>query len=289
MIDHLTRGDKTNISQEHITNILTDEKKKKDEESYNSEVNKFEGKSDFSDENDIWKNDVNDEDINIMDLDIQDNQNILNKQSLKIEKGENILQQSLKRNGKIIDFIRTGNISTSLKLISKKYGIVHMEPFKPIIKNIYISTYVYITPMQNLEPLKIPVHMNENNLNNIYITKHFLYTQIKKAHKLVTLGKFTQALNLFRNILYHMIFVETNESEQDLYDYLEMVISYILAMRLEEERNVTSTSDPRRSLELMAYFTCCSLQNSHLYLVLRRGMGLAWKAQNFVTAGSIIN
>ncbi|EWC77901.1 hypothetical protein C923_01396 [Plasmodium falciparum UGT5.1] len=284
--DHLTRGDKTNISQEHITNILTDEKKKKDEESYNSEVNKFEGKSDFSDENDIWKNDVNDEDINIMDLDIQDNQNILNKQSLKIEKGENILQQSLKRNGKIIDFIRTGNISTSLKLISKKYGIVHMEPFKPIIKNIYISTYVYITPMQNLEPLKIPVHMNENNLNNIYITKHFLYTQIKKAHKLVTLGKFTQALNLFRNILYHMIFVETNESEQDLYDYLEMVISYILAMRLEEERNVTSTSDPRRSLELMAYFTCCSLQNSHLYLVLRRGMGLAWKAQNFVTAGS---
>ncbi|SOV74607.1 coatomer alpha subunit, putative [Plasmodium sp. gorilla clade G3] len=283
--DQLTHVDKSNISHAHIDNISKIERNVNNNESYN-EINKFEGKSDFSDENDIWKNDVNDEDINIMDLDIEENQNILNKQALKIERRENILQQSLKRSGKIIDFIRTGNISTSLKLISKKYGIVNMQPFKPIIKNIYISTYVYITPMQNLEPLKIPLHMNENNLNNIYITKHFLYTQIKKAHKLVTLGKFTQALNLFRNILYHMIFVDTNQNEKDLYDYLEMVISYILAMRLEEERNLTATSDPRRSLELMAYFTCCSLQNSHLYLVLRRGMGLAWKAQNYVTAGS---
>ncbi|SOV12191.1 coatomer alpha subunit, putative [Plasmodium gaboni] len=276
---------KSNLSHAHMTNISTIERNVNNNESYN-EVNKFEGKSDISDENDIWKNDVNDEDINIMDLDIEENEKILNKKVLKIERRENILQQLLKRSGKIIDFIRTGNISTSLKLISKKYGIVNMQPFKPIIKNIYISTYVYITPIQNMEPLKIPVHMNENNVNNIFITKHFLYTQIKKAHKLVTLGKFTQALNLFRNILYHMIFVDTNENEKDLYDYLEMVISYILAMRLEEERNLTSTSDPRRSLELMAYFTCCSLQNSHLYLVLRRGMGLAWKAQNFVTAGS---
>ncbi|SBS95440.1 coatomer alpha subunit, putative [Plasmodium ovale curtisi] len=265
---------------------------------------KSEEKSSFSEENDIWKDDVNDEDINI-DLDVQDQKKILNKKNTKIEKGENIIYKSLKKNGKIIDHIKAANIKTALKLISKKYGIVDMKPLKLILKNVYISTYAYMTPMQNFLSLKIPINTNEYTMHStMYITKHFLFNQIKKAHKLVTLGKFSVALNLFRSVLYHMVFIHPSSGisggstgssgidgrgendEKELNEYLCMCTSYILAMRLEEERNTTATKDPRRSLELMAYFTCCALQNSHLYLVLRRGMGLAWKAQNYITAGS---
>ncbi|CRH01067.1 coatomer alpha subunit, putative [Plasmodium relictum] len=275
------------IAQNIKTNVNHQLKRKEfplEEEEQFNEI-KAEEKSDITEEIDVWKNDVNDEDINI-DLEVEENQEIFNKKVTKIEKGESIIQKSLKKNSKIIDFIRTENIQTALKLLSKKYGIVNMKPFKSIIKNIYISTYVYLTPMQNFLPLKIPVNMNEQTVNNTYITKHFLFNQIKKAHKLVTLGKFSMALDLFRNILYHIIFVNSEDIEKELSDYLDMCKNYILAMRLEEERNATASQDPRRSLELMAYFTCCSLQNSHLYLVLRRGMGLAWKAQNYVTAGS---
>lgn len=256
---------------------------KTDQKNYNSDV-----------ENDIWGDNVNDEDIEIeMEMNMALNTNAhseesktMHKKMTKIERGESPIEKTLKNNPKIIDFIKAGSIQTALKLISKKFGIVNVAPLKPIIKNIYIATYAYVTPMQNALPLKICITTNESNFNNTYITKHFLLSQIKKAHKLVTLGKFSLALNLFRNVLYHIIFVDSTPMEKEMMEFLNMCVNYILAMRLEDERNKTATEDPRRSLELMAYFTCCSLQNSHLYLVLRRGMGLAWKAQNYITAGS---
>ncbi|GAB67477.1 coatomer alpha subunit [Plasmodium cynomolgi strain B] len=254
---------------------------------------KSEQKSNASDEDDVWKDEVNDEDIINIDLDLEDHKDLLSKsagtpmKSTKIERVDNLYEVMAKKYGRIMDHIRTGNITNALNLISKKYGIVDMKPLKIIIKNVYISTYAYLTPIQNFVPLKFPINTNEGTINtNMYINQHFLFNQIKKAHKLVTLGKFSSALSLFRNTLYSMIFATSSDKDTELNEYLHVCTSYILAMRLEEERNATATEDPRRSLELMAYFTCCPMQNSHLYLVLRRGMGLAWKAQNYVTAGS---
>lgn len=40
-------------------------------------------------------------------------------------------------------------------------------------------------------------------------------------------------------------------------------------------------------IELVAYFACCKMQPSHLFLVLRRAMSVAWKAQNFVTTAAV--
>ncbi|EUD66335.1 coatomer protein complex, subunit alpha (xenin) [Plasmodium inui San Antonio 1] len=254
---------------------------------------KSDQRSNASDEDDVWKDEVNDEDIINIDLDLEDNKDLLSKSagtpisSTKIERHDNLYEIMAKKYGRIMDHIRTGNITSALNLISKKYGIVDMKPLKMIIKNVYISTYAYLTPIPNFVPLKFPVNTNEETTDaNIYINQHFLFNQIKKAHKLVTLGKFSTALSLFRSTLYHMIFLIPSDKDSEMNEYLHVCTSYILAMRLEEERNATATQDPRRSLELMAYFTCCPMQNSHLYLVLRRGMGLAWKAQNYVTAGS---
>ncbi|CAA9989261.1 coatomer alpha subunit, putative [Plasmodium knowlesi strain H] len=254
---------------------------------------KSDQRSNASEADDVWKDEVNDEDIINIDLDLEDHKDILSKSaatptgSTKIERVDNLYEIMAKKYGRIMDHIRTGNIKSALDLISKKYGIVDMKPLKTIIKNVYISTYAYLTPMPNFAPMKIPINSNEDATNtNVYINEHFLFNQIKKAHKLVTLGKFCSALDLFRSSLYHMIFITPGDKDREMNEYLHMCTSYILAMRLEEERNTTATEDPRRSLELMAYFTCCPMQNSHLYLVLRRGMGLAWKAQNYVTAGS---
>ncbi|KJP88931.1 hypothetical protein AK88_01425 [Plasmodium fragile] len=254
---------------------------------------KSDQRSNASDEDDVWKNEVNDEDINI-DLDLEEHKDLLSKSAAmspmkgtKIERVDNLYEVMAKKYGRIMDHIRTGNITSALNLISKKYGIVDMKPLKIIIKNVYIATYAYLTPIPNFVPLQCPINTNEETTNtNVYINQHFLFNQIKKAHKLVTLGKFSTALSLFRSTLYHMIFLTPADKDTEMNEYLHMCTSYILAMRLEEERNATATEDPRRSLELMAYFTCCPMQNSHLYLVLRRGMGLAWKAQNYVTAGS---
>ncbi|SCO73788.1 coatomer alpha subunit, putative [Plasmodium vivax] len=250
-------------------------------------------RSNASSASDVWKDEVNDEDIINIDLDLEDHQQLLSKstatpvKSAKIERRENLYEVMAKKYGRIMDHIRTGNITNALNLISKKFGIVDMKPLKIILKNVYISTYAYLTPIPNFAPLKIGINRNEEAANaNVYINQHFLFNQIKKAHKLVTLGKFSTALSLFRSTLYHMIFITPSDKDTEMNEYLHVCTSYILAMRLEEERNATAAEDPRRSLELMAYFTCCPMQNSHLYLVLRRGMGLAWKAQNYVTAGS---
>ncbi|PHJ19147.1 coatomer alpha [Cystoisospora suis] len=57
-------------------------------------------------------------------------------------------------------------------------------------------------------------------------------------------------------------------------------------MILEMTRMSFADSDPARNIELVAYFACCKMQPSHLFLVLRRAMSVAWKAQNFVTTAA---
>lgn len=283
----------SNEFAEERMNQKTERMKHSEEELFNQR--KQEEKTFASDiENDIWSDHVNDEDIELeMEMNrinntdtLADQKKEMYKKVAKIEKGESPLNASLKNNPKIIDFIRSGNIQTALKLISKKFGIVNVEPLKPIIKNIYISTYAYVTPVQNCVPLKICLLTNKENCNNTYITKQFLLNQLKKAHKLVSYGKFALALNLFRSVLYHIIFIDSTSMEKELMEFLNGCVNYILAMRLEDERAKTEAENPGRSLELMAYFTCCSIENPHLYLVLRRGMGIAWKSKNYVTAGS---
>jgi coatomer protein complex subunit alpha (xenin) len=60
---------------------------------------------------------------------------------------------------------------------------------------------------------------------------------------------------------------------------------YLLGLALETaRRDLGNDNDPKRALELAAYFTHCQLQPVHLQLAIRLAMVQAFKMRNFGTA-----
>lgn len=117
-----------------------------------------------------------------------------------------------------------------------------------------------------------------------------LFDSTKDAHRLVTAGKLEEALAGYRRLLCKLTLAEaaTAEEETRLNDLLVIVRTYALAMYIESERQKLADPESQRSVELVAYLACCKLQLAHQLLVIRRAMTVAWKAQNFITAATVI-
>jgi coatomer protein complex subunit alpha (xenin) len=114
----------------------------------------------------------------------------------------------------------------------------------------------------------------------------FLQEQQKEAAKIVTAGKFSEALTAYRRLLQQtcLAVAATTEEERELHDLVALCTEYVTAMRLEVTRKTLPEGDVVRSLELLAYLTCCKLAPAHQALTLRMAMTTAFKAQNFITA-----
>jgi coatomer protein complex subunit alpha (xenin) len=109
----------------------------------------------------------------------------------------------------------------------------------------------------------------------------------KDAAKLMTQGKFSDALAAYQTLLQSLVMAvaTTPEEERSLQELVITCQQYVLAVQLEVLRkDLTSDADISRNLELIAYFTCCKLSGQHTLLTLRVAMSAAYKASNFITA-----
>jgi coatomer protein complex subunit alpha (xenin) len=72
------------------------------------------------------------------------------------------------------------------------------------------------------------------------------------------------------------------EDENDVKKVISECREYLFGIAIEKERK--ETNDPKRSIELAAYFTHCNLQTVHLQLAIRLAMVQAFKMKNYGTA-----
>jgi len=119
------------------------------------------------------------------------------------------------------------------------------------------------------------------------ITMPSLVERLKGAYPLFTNGKFPEALEAFQGIVCAatLIVVETRQQVGELKELLTICSEYMTAIRLELARRTTQTSDPKRSIELAAYFTHQNLQPTHKMLALKSAMGVAFKLKLLTAAG----
>jgi len=76
----------------------------------------------------------------------------------------------------------------------------------------------------------------------------------------------------------------TRQQVGELKELLRICREYVTGLRLELARK--QTSEPKRIIELAAYFTHCNLQPAHTMLSLRSAMTLAFKAKLMLSAAS---
>ncbi|AFZ79038.1 coatomer subunit alpha, putative [Theileria equi strain WA] len=180
----------------------------------------------------------------------------------------------------LVELVMEGKFIGVIELLTKIFGDVDSEVLKVVL------SYIHNTSVSNsVDPFQ---QLNDFNFGT---KKSFgmenIADMIQEGFKNVTAGNFEESLASFRQTLQcGILMVLKYPTEMKV--YVDQCRIYILAMILELERERLSNIDPRRSLELAAYFTCCDMQPRHRYLALRRTIGLMWKAQNYISASALV-
>ncbi|KAK2195378.1 bifunctional Coatomer [Babesia duncani] len=202
--------------------------------------------------------------------------------------------QILSYNATPLNLAAAGKVDKAIEKLESLYGFCNPMAVKDLMCHLYQSSRAHASIAPNLNPLVIPIYKNlssssdgSNAILNTYLSLESVVHEMKHGFTNVTQGNFTDAIVNFKNALVQLLFLLPLHPKQ-AGEHIQQCSVYVLAMLLEAERERLSTTDIQRSLELAAYFGCCNLQNQHRYLVLRRTMGIMWKAQNYVTTAILV-
>ena len=112
-----------------------------------------------------------------------------------------------------------------------------------------------------------------------------LKDRLRQGLQMVTEGKFVDAVKALQGVMHGLIFAiaDTKDEQREIREMLGIAKEYVSALSFEFERK--ETTEPKRVVELAAYFTHFKLQTPHLILALNQGMKLAFKAKCMKTAG----
>ncbi|KAF4708187.1 hypothetical protein FOZ63_024518, partial [Perkinsus olseni] len=188
-----------------------------------------------------------------------------------------------------------GDFDEALATLQRRIGLINAAPLKPLFEEIYSATRCSL-PALPLEPsIGLPVVTPSSKLGVPgaeiepagLFTVQFLLGKLREGHKLTTMGKFGDSLDVFRYVrrvlqACTMATAANSEEEAQLTEFIEVCSQYVEAFYVQ-------VMDPSvsRSLELSAYFTCVNLQPSHHLLTLRAAMTQNFKAHNYLTAANM--
>eukprot|EP01028_Stygiella_incarcerata_P005754 TRINITY_DN238_c0_g4_i2.p1 TRINITY_DN238_c0_g4~~TRINITY_DN238_c0_g4_i2.p1 ORF type:complete len:1215 (-),score=306.65 TRINITY_DN238_c0_g4_i2:181-3825(-) len=184
--------------------------------------------------------------------------------------------------------IFSGSFDSAMKLLNRTAGIVNFDPLKPYFMHLYSSSHFLLSSTTHA-PVSIPMMSpGKNPLPLLPFRSDKLIEKLKAAYALTTFGKFAQAIDAFRAIMYHV--VTTSAASKDeaskLKELLSICQEYVTALTLEIQKKEVK-NDPKRVAELAVYFTHCNIQPVHLMLALRSAMVVCYKLKNFKLAGSL--
>jgi len=211
--------------------------------------------------------------------------------SARVSPGEKPSSRWLKGQPMVSDLVAAGEFEEALSMLQKTIGLGNNTPLKPLFARIYQASQIYLEGMPLSPQMCIPLLEEGFSLKDKLLQPMRLFNlpalleMLRDAHRMVTAGKFAEALVAFQHIIQciPLIVAASQEEESQALELLSICRSYILGMRIECMRIQVAQDDVARSVELAGYFTCCKMQPFHQFLVLKLAMGVAFKANNFIT------
>lgn len=204
------------------------------------------------------------------------------------------------------DHMAAGSVTTGLGLLNRQIAASNPAPLKHYARMVYLGAAGYLPGLPGTPANKCYITRSESSgpgnkgdaakpYPNVAVKVGHLLDILKTAYKSFTSGQFADAHSSFSSILSAVPFVvASNRSEtNDLKDLVNVCREYVTAIRVKDAMSAFagpapdgSKSNTIRTLELVAYFTHCNLQSSHLLLALKTAMATAFKNKNFINAAS---
>ncbi len=197
----------------------------------------------------------------------------------------------------VAEHAAAGSFDTAMRMLNRQLGVVDFAPLKQHFLDLAAAAHASFPTYGGFARLSVPIEADweqEKTGSTGGSTPLGLYKvesleqQLKVAYKLVTGGKFTDAIDIFTKII-HMapfLIVQSSKEEDAVKELVTVASEYLNALLVEMERR-QAAGNASRQAELAAYFTHFNLQPIHLSLTLRQAMSTMFKLKNFNTAATL--
>ncbi|EGV65925.1 hypothetical protein CANTEDRAFT_101526 [Yamadazyma tenuis ATCC 10573] len=188
-------------------------------------------------------------------------------------------------------YVAAGAFEQAASMLHKQLGVSDFEPLRERFLEVYESSKLYLPGVDGLPAMKdyIRVDNDEDNPNKFLpFIPGFegLEDKLAVGFKYFKDNNLEKAIKVFREIIYTItvLTVEDEDQESKCEDILLLCREYILGLTIELTRRQVETSDPKRNLELAAYFTRTKLQKPHKINALQVAMSQCFKNKNYSSA-----
>jgi coatomer subunit alpha len=200
-----------------------------------------------------------------------------------------------------------GDFATAMSLLRRQIGATSFAPLREPMLELAASAHATLPALaMGLPPVRAALdrRWSRDEPTQPPTAPALLYAmpaleeRVKAAYKLVTEGKFADALRAFLSILQTvpLMAVDTRREQDEVKELVAICREYSVGLRCEVRRKelaaeaaaAAPASDEaaaaaRGAAELAAYFTHCRLQPVHLALALRSAMTVFYKLGNLAT------
>jgi len=184
------------------------------------------------------------------------------------------------------DLAAAGQFDMSLHSLNRQIGAVRFDGLESKLIDVYNMCHAKLPMMNGLPSLTIPLMRtdgdgNPQTLPRLCYTMRSCVEKLQEAYKLVSSGKFPEALKSFRAVLATIPVLEitTQDQESKLRDLKTICREYITGLRLDAA--CRQAKSPADQSALAAYFSRCHMQPMHKVRALLKAVKFAYKLKNF--------
>ena len=189
--------------------------------------------------------------------------------------------------------VALGNFKLALNYLRSQIGIIeNYEALKPIIKDIYLSSYSQFRIMPYLPPIEFNLRQqNSKSLDKLIpqngVTMLRLKNMLNNGYACVSNFEMQEAMKIFRDVLkYAIFFVATNEDEEkEIKNIISICAEYIYLTKISLLADEVKDKDKIKYCELICLMSICKLESDeHKFLIYKKAKYCCKNIKNFITA-----
>lgn len=187
-----------------------------------------------------------------------------------------------------VDHLAAGSVNSALQLLNRQIAAADVSKLRSHAIGAYLASRAYIpgVPLTSSIPTYLmrdaDKKVGAHAMPAICLKTASLLESLKQAYRAFTGAQFSDCMADLDKILHTipLVVVPTKSEVNDIKELIDVCREYKTAIRVKNAMG--ETEDPKRSLELAAYFTHCNLQPAHIMLALKTAMAAAFKSKVFL-------
>ncbi|GLD95244.1 hypothetical protein PINS_up003888 [Pythium insidiosum] len=176
--------------------------------------------------------------------------------------GTSLAVQWVRNSSLAADHAAAGSITTAMQLLHRQIGVVNFEPLKPYFLSVFAGGAASLPTQPNFPSLRAWLQRNDSSQPAVAVSFAHLVETLKEAYRAFTAAKFDDVKTLCETILYSVPFlaVDSKDEAEKVKTLVNVCREYLMGCRIRNEvAKFPLESEPKRNIELSAYFTHCEL------------------------------